>query len=359
MAALPGLREPQKGKANHFVMSDEAVLPYREWLPDEAPQIVVLALHGINDSADAWESPSAMFVNAGIALIAPDQRGFGAATGGGVWPGTEIMLSDAMAMIKQVRDRFPNARLYLAGESMGGAIAMVLAARQNSHWIDGYVLSSPAVWGRREMTVSWRMLLWLANKTVPWLRLNAVRLGLKPSDNEAAFKRKGRPGGALPSASISALAGLTDLMDLALQAAGKCRAPSLCLYGGKDQLVPKRAIAACWHTERAAEATKQVFAYYPGGYHLLQRDHAGAVVTRDIVNWLLDPEAPLLSGADACAHTWLDGTLGKRTRRGRDSIPLIDASGKSDSPTIDARAVLTSGTNNTTARSFTAREHQT
>ncbi len=257
-----------------------------------------------------------MFVGAGIALIAPDQRGFGTTNGGGAWPGAEIMLADAVTMIEQVRDRFPNARLYLAGESMGGAIAMVLAARQNAHWIDGYILSSPAVWGRREMTFGWRALLWLANRTVPWLRLNAVRLGLKPSDNQAAFNTKANPGAALPSASVGALVGLTDLMDLALSAAGNSRGPSLCLYGGNDRLVPKRAMAACWRVGRAANVGRQVLAFYPGGYHLLQRDHAGAVVTKDIVNWLLDSEAPLLSGADTCARHWLDGIQANSTRRG-------------------------------------------
>jgi acylglycerol lipase len=297
-------------------MSDGAVLPYREWLPGDEPKIVVLALHGINDTAEAWATPSATFVGAGIALIAPDQRGFGASSGGGIWPGAETMLSDAVAMIEQIRHRFPNARLYLAGESMGGALAMVLAARQKADWIDGFILSSPAVWGRREMAFGWRVLLSLAHRTVPWLRLNAVRLGLKPSDNDAAFKNRA-PGSAIPSASVSALVGLTDLMDLALSAAGNCRAPSLCLYGGNDRLVPKRAIAACWHVGRAANVGQQVMAFYPGGYHLLQRDHAGAVVTRDIVSWLLDPDAPLLSGADACAQQWLDGMQGTSTVRGK------------------------------------------
>jgi hypothetical protein len=49
-----------------------------------------------------------------------------------------------------------------------------------------------------------------------------------------------------------------------------------------------------------------VFAFYPDGYHLLQRDLAGAVVTRDVVQWLRDPNMPLPSGADHHAAHWLD-----------------------------------------------------
>ncbi|WP_284946386.1 alpha/beta fold hydrolase [Acidisoma cladoniae] len=290
-----------------FVMSDGALLPYREWLPDVAPDIVILALHGINDSADAWEAPSGLFVDAGIAVIAPDQRGFGAAAGRGRWHGTEVMVDDALTMVDQTRARFPDARLYLAGESMGAAVLMVLAAKQARLAVDGYILSAPAVWGRREMGAAYRMSLWLAHKTVPWLRLSATGLGIKPSDNNAVLRRSSHSGVAIRSASIDALKGLADLMDEALAAAGNSRAPTLFLYGGRDQLVPKHAMASCWRVEQAASGRNQVFAFYPNGYHLLQRDHAGAVVTRDIVNWLSDAAAPLPSGADAKAADWLEG----------------------------------------------------
>ena len=286
-------------------MIDGAVLPYREWLPAGEPDTVVFALHGINDSADAWEAPSSQLVEAGIAVIAPDQRGFGTATGRGRWHGTDVMVTDARAMIAEIRARFPRARLFLAGESMGAAVLMVLAARHDLA-VDGYILSAPAVWGRREMAAAYRLSLWWASKTVPWLRLSAHRLGIKPSDNLAALGRSGHATVRPPSANIMALKGLTDLMDAALAAAGQRRAPTLFLYGGKDQLVPKRAMAACWTRERAANVCEQVFAFYPDGYHLLQRDLAGAVVTEDVVQWLRDPGLPLPSGADHRAEHWLD-----------------------------------------------------
>jgi len=289
-----------------FHMADGAVLPYREWLPACEPEGIVLALHGINDSADAWEVPSAQLVEAGFAVIAPDQRGFGKATGRGRWHGTDILVTDALTMVAAVRARFPRARLFLAGESMGAAVLMVLAARHGGLDVDGYVLSAPAVWGRREMAAAYRLSLWWANKTVPWLKLSAHRLGIKPSDNIAALRRAMHPEVRRQSASITVLNGLTDLMDAALATAGQRRAPTLFLYGGRDQLVPKRAMAACWTRERAARACEQVFAFYPDGYHLLQRDLAGSVVTRDVLHWLRDPALPLPSGADHHAAHWLD-----------------------------------------------------
>ena len=289
-----------------FTMGDGAIVHYREWLPACSPQTVVLALHGINDSADAWEAPSAQLVNAGIAVIAPDQRGFGASTGRGRWPGTDVMVSDTLTMVAEVRARFPRARLFLAGESMGAAILMVMAARHERLPVAGYILSAPAVWGRREMAAAYRLSLWWAHKTVPWLRLNAHSFGIRPSDNHVALRRSMHPDVRRASTTGAVLKGLTDLMDAALATAGGNRAPTLFLYGGKDQLVPKRAMAACWAKERSAGACDQVFAFYPDGYHLLQRDRAGGVVTRDVLHWLQDPAAPLPSGANDRALQWLE-----------------------------------------------------
>ena len=68
-------------------MADGARIPLREWLPQGKPRAVILALHGFNDSRDAWELPGPVFAQAGMAVFAPDQRGFGAAPMRGRWPG--------------------------------------------------------------------------------------------------------------------------------------------------------------------------------------------------------------------------------------------------------------------------------
>ncbi len=62
-----------------FTMADGARLPARVWLPPDgqAPAAVILALHGFNDSRDQWALPAPVFADAGIAVYAPDQRGFG------------------------------------------------------------------------------------------------------------------------------------------------------------------------------------------------------------------------------------------------------------------------------------------
>ena len=82
----------------------------------------------MNDSRDAWEYPAPEFAARGIAVFAPDQRGFGATSVRGYWPGTQALVDDAREMALLLRRRFPRARLIVMGESMGAAVLMCLAA---------------------------------------------------------------------------------------------------------------------------------------------------------------------------------------------------------------------------------------
>ena len=85
----------------------------------------MLALHGMNDSRDAWEIPAPDFADAGIAVFAPDQRGFGATAARGFWPGAEALTDDARDDgAAAARRAIPARRLILLGESMGAAVLL-------------------------------------------------------------------------------------------------------------------------------------------------------------------------------------------------------------------------------------------
>jgi alpha-beta hydrolase superfamily lysophospholipase len=306
-AAPPGPRTaPPTLAGDAFVMSDGARLPLRTWLPDGPPRAAVLALHGFNDSRDAWEIPAPDFAAAGMAVYSPDQRGFGDAPGRGLWPGTEALIDDAAEMVSLLRNRYPGLPLVLMGESMGGAVLMCLATRPDAPAQAGYVLVAPAVWGRARMNVFMRTGLWLAANLTPGMEISRPPPPVRviASDNRDALIRLSRDPLTILSTRMDTLRGLVNLMDAALDASSRFTARALFMYGGRDELVPKEATLATW---RALPPGPHCLAYYPNGFHLLLRDLDRAVPVGDIVAWVRDPAAPLPSGADAAAQKWLDG----------------------------------------------------
>ncbi len=286
-----------------FTMSDGAVLPARVWLP--APGVplqgVILALHGYTDSRDAWEVPAPAFTAAGYALYAPDQRGFGDAPQRGGWAGVPRMVDDAAELVAQLRAKNPGVPVIVLGESMGGAVALLLAARPGAS-ADAYVLESPAVWGWHQMDPAVAATLLAADAVAPGWTPDPGRLGenIAASDNFPALERMGRDPLTLRRPSVASLRGLVDLMAAAQAASASLHGRVLILDGRRDQLVPPPATEAAW--AKLPPSVRRAF--YPNGYHLLLRDHDRALVLADILSWLREPGAWLPSGADVAAGAW-------------------------------------------------------
>ena len=295
---------PMPVRDGWFTMADGAMLPFRAWLPDGPPRAVMLALHGFNDSRDAWELPGPVLAAAGIAVYGPDQRGFGAAPGRGRWPGAAALCADAATMLGTLSGLHPGAHLLGMGESMGGAVLMRLAATAPPPGVAGYVLVSPAVWGRAEMDVFLRSGLWLLSHAFPDVSVEGGGpIRVWASDNIDALRRLSRDRLTLHATRFDALRGLVDLMDDALAAAAHMPGPALFQYGGHDALVPKDAALAAWRALPRGAAIRR--AYYPNDYHLMLRDLDRAAPLGDIIAWVRDPDARLPSGADIAARAWM------------------------------------------------------
>jgi len=284
-------------------MSDGTVLPARAWLPPTGLgwKGVILALHGFTDSRDGWELPAPVFAQAGYAVFAPDQRGFGATADRGKWAGSKRLVDDAGELLAQLRARYPGRRVVVMGESMGGAVAALLAARPGPS-PDATVLLSPAVWGPGQMDVRLYAALLLADAVAPrWVpNPGSLAQHITASDNIPALIRFGRDPLTLRRVDVRDLRGLVALMGEAHDAMAHLHGPVLLLDGRRDQLVPPSATASAWDGLPASVRR----GFYPNGYHLLLRDHDRALVEADILAWLDEPDRWLPSGADVAAAAW-------------------------------------------------------
>jgi alpha-beta hydrolase superfamily lysophospholipase len=303
--AAPSLAE------DAVVAADGARLPLRAYAPKEAPRAMLLALHGFNDhSGNFLEDSIGQLTEGGLLVYAYDQRGFGRSPNRGYWPGAETLAADAATAARLLRARHPGLPLFLMGESMGGAVAILAGSGAEPPPADGYILLAPALWGRHSMNALMRGGLWLAARTMPIVGFQGGVGGIVASDNMAALRRLGRDPLVVRSTRVDAAIGLIDLMDEAVLALPACcrdargrPAPVLLLYGAKDMLIPGRSIRTALNA--LPEGSPIRIGIHEDGFHLLLTDSNRAEVVRDMLAFIQDPAAPLPSGADAFAPEWL------------------------------------------------------
>jgi alpha-beta hydrolase superfamily lysophospholipase len=305
---------PARFTDNEFIAGDGARLPLRKWLPKGHIAAIILALHGFNDYSDAFAMPAQVWAARGIATYAYDQRGFGGAPGRGLWAGEGQLAVDAITASRLLRLKYPGRPLYLLGESMGGAVA-ILAATGAIDWAisgegatpiakpvaeaDGVILSAPAVWGRATMDFWPKLALFAGVRLFPDMILSGRQVRILASDNLPMLRALARDPMVLKGARIDAVYGLVDLMDDALAAAPRLSRPTLLLYGAHDQVIPRPPIVDFVAHLPSDPGHRRRLAYYGQGYHLLLRDLEGAAVAGDVASWIGDPATPLPSHADA------------------------------------------------------------
>lgn len=311
-----------------FTLSDGTKIPARVWPAATPPRAIILALHGFNDSRDAWEAPAPFFTAQGVMVVAPDQRGFGQAPVRGDWAGAARMAEDVKEEAAQLQQAYPQTPLYLAGESMGGAVLMVLMAQPGAPHVAGTILLAPAVWN---FGVAADLPLRIFAALFPDALVTGRELPVHvvASDNMMALARLYYDPLTLRATRLKSLQGLVTLMKQAATAAPRIHGPVLCLYGDKDQLVPPSAMVSVWQKMPAGTRLDLI----PGGHHLLLRDRQGTRVMQDILSWINTPEAWLPSGGDSAASAWLATGVGESGVEKQDTpLPILPSTLDSFAP---------------------------
>ncbi len=301
-APIPfGVPQPYPGHpiitSGYFHLPDGAVQPYRLYPAQGPVKAVVLALHGYTDSRDGWAMLASYLNPHGVEIYAPDLSSFGASKNRGHWPGTDVLVHESRAEAEQLRAKYPGVKLFIMGESMGGAIGLLLGASPSPPPVDGYILSAPAVWGGPAMNPFYRETLRIAAFFAPGKRLTGQSVHVMASDNIPALIAFGEDPLTLHAPSIANIEGLVTLMGQAQAACASFRQPALILYGGHDQLIPKDAMRSCWN---AIPANAPVtLAYYPPDYHLITRDLERATPDADILAYIQSRGLPSAAPSEA------------------------------------------------------------
>ena len=285
---------------DRFTSFDGARLGLSTWRAEgqyaDDPWAVVIGLHGMDDYSNAFHLAAPWWAKQGITTYAFDQRGFGRSPQRGVWAGEDLMISDLRAACALARRLHPKAILAVAGESMGGAVAIAAFASSNPPDADRLILLSPAVWGFSQQPLPYSASLWVASHTLPQYVVKPpsfLTRHIWASDNVRELIRMGSDRLMIFGSRFDTLYGLVALMETAWQRIDRLKVPALYMYGAHDQIIPPPAAISAAARLRSPGRTL----YYQRGWHLLLRDLQAQAVWADTEAFIRDPGGAMPSGA--------------------------------------------------------------
>ena len=282
-AALPAACGARPGAPLATATPGDGTRVMHSFPAEGRPQAVILALHGYGDAGDlTFGRAAAAWAARGIAVHAPDQRGFGANPSRRHWPGVDALAADALAEARALRRRYPGLPLTVVGHSMGGGVALVAAGLGLD--ADGLVLAGPAIAGGEALGEAARTAARLLAAALPdrrWTGGGIVRI--QPTDDLEAQRAVIADPRHYGDPSSRELYGLVLLMDRAAEAAPAVHIPTLVLMGAHDEVLRPEAV------ERIARRIPGLTRYvlYPRGWHWLFRDRQSPRVWADVGDFAL------------------------------------------------------------------------
>ncbi len=261
--------------------SDGAELPYRYWPAQGPARAAILMLHGACDYSGAFDEVAPKLSRLGFSVFAYDQRGFGGTEKRGHWRGKKRMAKDVAEALGILRDRTGHEiPAFVIGESMGGAMAVQAAVRENIK-ADGLILVAPGALA----STFWRLLMsWLAraiNYFAPESEIVIERLSGKDLTPAAAIRLLFDPmilRGVRPDLLFS----LVKLGKSSVERASEVNIPVLTMMGSKDDVLRQ----ACIWTLHQRIAGKKEWALFDGGPHLLLHWQKHELVLERAVQWI-------------------------------------------------------------------------
>ena len=260
---------------------DGALLAADVWSA-ESPKAIIIALHGMNDYARAFEGPGAWWAShAEITTYAIDQRGFGRSPQFGRWVGAKTLAADLRAVVAAVRARHGDKPVYVLGHSMGAAVVMTAEAATPLD-ANGLILAAPGVWGGASMPIPYRLALNFAAGVAPGKTLTGERAERQSTDNIEILREMFADPLVIKETRLDAVLGVVRAMGKGAVASDNIDADVLFLIGDKDEIIPVGAM------EKAAKRIKNADTRrYENGWHLLFRDLQAEQVWRDVADWIL------------------------------------------------------------------------
>jgi len=282
----------------------------------ESAQAVVLYIHGYIEHVARYDAIFPLWNERGVSVVAFDQRGFGQTAlnkehnkGAGERYGktsSKQQLEDISFFVKWTGRRFEGLPLFLAGQSMGGALALGTAIHQTetAKRLSGVISSSPLLLQAVPAPKIQRLAGGLMSKILPWSSISTEVKAQDLSHDPAVAKAYVEDPLVIERGTLR---GVSDMLNFGESIVRKdfgswpAELPVLVVHGTADKVTLHEASQQFVEKITADDKT---FSPYPGGYHELHNEPDGGreKVVEQCTSWLLarcrpksepEPELPV------------------------------------------------------------------
>ena len=280
-------------KSKQFSSSSMYEFNYKKWLSNVESDTLILAIHGYNAHAGSFEAPAKFLTKFDIDTISFDLRGFGTNENIGNWFPLDVHVSDVEQVITDISQLMPQKKIYLLGESMGGAIVISLVVRNKNLPIEGLILVSPAFWNFSEMNPFKSLVMKAFSNLFPKLRIGGGKyIKVRPSDNIEMLKDYSIDPLVIHEPTTQSLNGIIQLMDTAYKDSKiflkKPSYQTLLIIPVMDEIVPRKPLLNLLENPDVYENLNNnlYLAVYDKNFHMILRDNDGDRISREIKEWI-------------------------------------------------------------------------
>lgn len=274
--------------------ADKTCLFYRYWPAAANPSTerVVVVLHGIGYYSGPYRVIADALNPQGIHVYALDARAHGLSCGRRGYIGTPAQAADDVSTIVHfAMSQRPNAKIYLLGESMGGAYALNYV-RKNSNQISGLILLAPAIDVNDEQLFKIGNLgllpyLLFAHRS-PAINLVGKRLEESSRDPQFIGERRTDPL-AYKKVSFGYLWDIKHLVkNWKTEIAPNLTAPTLIVQGGKDVIVSHKDCEDLARIKGTGGTSDRQYKVFPNTRHTTLWDPDTPDILKFVTQWILE-----------------------------------------------------------------------
>ena len=253
-----------------------------------------MAIHGYNDYSNSFKIPAEYLSKSNIFTFSFDLDGFGRNDNSSFWFPLSVHKQVIKEELLKLKKQYPKKKIFLLGESMGGAIITSLMTNDRELPIDGAVLVAPAMWNFSESNFFKSLFMSLISKLFPNLKVSSKGwVEVQASDNQEVLKELSKDKYFIHHPNLKSLNGIIELMDESYKDAKNFFSqPSyntLVVIPIKDEIVPRKPLIELLEgTKIKSYDFSSNFLIFESNYHMILRDIKGDDVTEEIKKWVLE-----------------------------------------------------------------------